>query len=712
MDLQKIKNLIAYFFAQEQFSDAVRVTLSTLLPVSILFYCGHPQIAIAVGLGSMSMSFTDAPGTINEKLRSFIVSLLLFAIIPFIISASLISPWITAAVVVTFTFLISLLNIYGNRFSFISTSSIILMIFVLGLKPVNIFSFTAYLLAGGVWYYLISLTQAKIWPFRSVQHAIGECMRATANFIEAKAPFYDPAIDVKSCYDKIIIRHAQVSDKQEHMRNILLKNDLTLGTNSSKGKLYLNIASGVIDLYEQVAAIHYDYEWVRDALKPTGALELAVQMIRLTAQDLYAISENLLANKPPKQSINFLNKMEQMQIKLHHIIEKENDVNKEILKRLKVNIDEVFIQVQNIKTVLLSGEFQTIKDSYVQPDYQHFFTRQDFSLKQFKANLNIHSPIFRFSLRLAIACLFAFSITFIFPLGNYSYWILLTIVVIMKPGFSLTKTRNLQRLTGTLVGILSGLVLLALVKVFVIQLALSMIFLLGFFAFNKSNYTVSVVFITTMVILLLDIQSNHHTIFILERIFDTIIGCAIALSASYLFPVWEANKLQVIVKEVLEVNINYLEKLISKFTGQHVNVTSYKLSRKNVFIKLANLSTAVQNMLLEPQKSNNTIHDLNQFQMLIHQLYGTVASFFITQTESKYEEEQLSLTKQAIANLNDCLRMLGYNSANSYNNTIYQETLSLNIATENHKFSDHQVQLLLSITKELQKQFKSDKQFS
>jgi len=706
MDLRKFKNLVANFFAQEQFSDALRVTISTLLPVSILFYNGLPQIAIAVGLGAMSMSFTDAPGTISEKLRSFVVSLVLFAVIPLVVSISLISPWITAAVIVSFTFLLSLLNIYGNRFSFISTSSIILMIFMLGLRPANVFSFTSFLLAGGVWYALISLIQARLWPFRSAQHAIGECMRATANFVDAKAPFYDPAIAIKDCYDAIIIRHAQVSEKQEHMRNILLKNDVAMRSKNRRGQSYLKVASGIIDLYEQITAIHYDYEWVRETLRATGALELTVLMIRLTAQDLNAVSENLLSNKPPRQSLSFLNKMEQMQIQLHHIIDKESEINQEILKRLKLNINEVFVQVQNIKTVLLSRELE-MNDSDIQPEYKRFFSRQEFSLQQLNAHLNIHSPIFRFSLRLAIACLFAFGITFIFPLGNYSYWILLTIVVIMKPGFSLTKTRNMQRLKGTLVGIAAGLILLAVVKIFVLQLGLSMIFLLGFFAFNKSNYTVSVVFITTMVILLLDIQSNHHTMFIYERILDTVIGCVIALSASYVFPVWEANKIHNIIKEVLEVNIEYLENLIYRFSGQKINATAYKLSRKNVFIKLANLSTAIQNMLLEPQKRRYEVYDLNHFQMLVHQLYGTIASFFITTTESLHDEDQLSLAKQAIANLNDCIHTLNHPNKNNLTDTNIAGMPSAMLYTSEHDFSNHQVKLLLNITVELQKQFKA-----
>src|SRR5690606_18615058 len=38
------------------------------------------------------------------------------------------------------------------------------------------------------------------------------------------------------------------------------------------------------------------------------------------------------------------------------------------------------------------------------------------------------------------------------PLAPHSYWVVLTIIIIMKPGFALTRQRNGLRLGGTLVG--------------------------------------------------------------------------------------------------------------------------------------------------------------------------------------------------------------------------------------------------------------------
>src|SRR5690606_41853266 len=47
---------------------------------------------------------------------------------------------------------------------------------------------------------------------------------------------------------------------------------------------------------------------------------------------------------------------------------------------------------------------------------------------------------------------------------GHSYWILLTIIVILKPTFSLTRKRNFQRLIGTIAGALFGVLILFLFK--------------------------------------------------------------------------------------------------------------------------------------------------------------------------------------------------------------------------------------------------------
>ena len=89
--------------------------------------------------------------------------------------------------------------------------------------------------------------------------------------------------------------------------------------------------------------------------------------------------------------------------------------------------------------------------------------------------------------------------------------------------------------------------------------------------------------------------------FIVERVYDTLIGCTIAFAATYMFPFWEAGRLPFLMKEVLKANTTYLQNLLHAISGKPENITGYKLSRKNVYIMQANLSAAFQRMLGEPK---------------------------------------------------------------------------------------------------------------
>ena len=73
------------------------------------------------------------------------------------------------------------------------------------------------------------------------------------------------------------------------------------------------------------------------------------------------------------------------------------------------------------------------------------------------SNLRLSSSSFRYAVRVSCACILGLAvptaIAYFSPqleilqaLTSYSYWIIMTAIVIMKPAFSLTKERNLFRL--------------------------------------------------------------------------------------------------------------------------------------------------------------------------------------------------------------------------------------------------------------------------
>jgi uncharacterized membrane protein YccC len=145
---------------------------------------------------------------------------------------------------------------------------------------------------------------------------------------------------------------------------------------------------------------------------------------------------------------------------------------------------------------------------------------------------------------------------------------------------------------------------------------------------------------------------------VFERTIDTLIGCAIAFGASYLFPSWEIKRHSVYIGDVIRANLNYLHKLYDQATGKPSDITSFKLARKEVYTRLALLSSGIQNMLLEPKKAQGQIQRLYEFEILSHQLSSTIASFFPFSIFSGDAAEMKSKIAEAMQLLTHSLTVL------------------------------------------------------
>ena len=101
----------------------------------------------------------------------------------------------------------------------------------------------------------------------------------------------------------------------------------------------------------------------------------------------------------------------------------------------------------------------------------------------------------------------------------------------------------------------------------------------------------------------------------------------IALVASYfVLPNWEYNRLNKFLKEALIANYNYLTKVVENLTGQPMDVITYKLVRKAVYVSAANMGNALQRMLSEPKSKQRNTDELHQFVVLNHMLSSYVST--------------------------------------------------------------------------------------
>jgi len=136
-----------------------------------------------------------------------------------------------------------------------------------------------------------------------------------------------------------------------------------------------------------------------------------------------------------------------------------------------------------------------------------------------------------FTLRL-MACMGAAGVVSeVLPLQR-SYWVPLTVAIVLKPDYGSVFARALQRGIGTVAGAVAGAVLLVLVHG--TWLLIPFAVLAALLPFGRSrNYGLLAAFLTPLVVVLIDLLTPAGWRLAEDRLVDTLIGCAIVLVVGF-----------------------------------------------------------------------------------------------------------------------------------------------------------------------------------
>ena len=132
-----------------------------------------------------------------------------------------------------------------------------------------------------------------------------------------------------------------------------------------------------------------------------------------------------------------------------------------------------------------------------------------------------------FALRLMACMGVAGLVSEVLPLQR-SYWVPLTVAIVLKPDYGSVFARALQRGIGTIVGAVAGAVLLALFHGAWLLIPFGVLAALLPYGRNR-NYGLLATFLTPLVVVLVDLLKPTGWRLAEDRLVDTLIGCAIVL---------------------------------------------------------------------------------------------------------------------------------------------------------------------------------------
>jgi uncharacterized membrane protein YccC len=164
--------------------------------------------------------------------------------------------------------------------------------------------------------------------------------------------------------------------------------------------------------------------------------------------------------------------------------------------------------------------------------------------RQIRAAMSPSSPAFRHAVRLAVLIPAATELSRLLPWPR-AYWLPLTTVIVLKPDFAATARAGTARAIGTAIGIIAPTVIIITwhPRGAVMIALIAAIAWLSYTVFAAS-YAIYSVFLTALVIFLVDAAEKSTIITVENRVVDTLIGGAIAILAYLVWPTWEAKTLQ------------------------------------------------------------------------------------------------------------------------------------------------------------------------
>lgn len=618
------------FFKSTDFSKAILLGIALTIPIIIGLKMGALQVGITITVGAMLASPSDVSGSIRHKITGILLATLLAMIVSFIGAYLHFSLWLLFPVLGILMFGISYISIYGFRASLISFSGLFALVLSFSNVASEMAPYKGVLLigVGGLWYALLAIAWHYIFPKGPTEFYLSKTLKLTAEYLRIRGQLVAEKNNRSELLKKLLTVQIELTETHETLRDILISSRTGSGKSDYEGKRVLIFAQ-LIDMLELAMANPVDYSKTDELFKkkPEKLADFQKLLFSMSNQ-LIAVSDNLSTPKKLRKSTEIERCMKSINEDIEELNSNSTDRFTEnwlMLRNLLKYQREQANKIEKIEWLLKNPARQEIS-SINRKDSRKFLTKQRYDLEILVENFNLRSPIFKHSLRLGVVTMIGFGAGILFSVQN-PYWILLTLIVIMRPTFGLTKTRSRQRTIGTLIGAALAVGIVLITQNTTVYAILAIVSLVTAFSMIQRNFKAAATFITLFVVFIYALMQPDIFSVIQFRVMDTIIGAGLAtLGNLLLWPAWEVQGIQKTLLETIKAHRIYLEEIVGYYNKKGQVSAHYKVSRKKAFLAMSNLSSAFQRMTQEPKSQQKSLDKVYEIAVLNHTFLSSLAS--------------------------------------------------------------------------------------
>lgn len=634
-----------------------RIFIALIGTTALPWWLGDAKLTIPLTLGVVAAALTDLDDRLTGRLRNLVITLICFFIASASVEVLFPWPWLFALGLTVSTIGFILLGGLGQRYATIAFGALLIAIYtMLGVSLyAHWYQQPLLLIAGAVWYNVLTLTGHLIFPIRPLQDNLARSYEQLARFLELKSRLFDPDLDDDNqapLYELALANGQLVATLNQTKASLLTRLRGDRGQRSTRRTLHYYFVAQ--DIHERASSSHIQYQALRDQFRYSDVMfrfQRLLSMQSIACQDL---AKAILLRTPYQHDARFERAFTHLDAALDRV--RASGTAPEQMKALGFllnNLRAIDAQLATIESEQTPSQTNSETENVLADDSLHGF---DDILSRLSRNMSPESALFRHAVRMSVVLCVGYA--FIQFTGlQHGYWILLTSLFVCQPNYNATRHRLALRIIGTLVGVALGLPILWLVPSLEGQLILIVVTGVLFFAFRNVQYAHATMFITLLVLLCFNLLGEGFEV-ALPRVVDTLIGCGIAwLAVSFIWPDWKFRNLPRVLERAVDANCRYLDAILEQYHQGRDNRLAYRIARRDAHNRDAELASVVSNMSTEPKVTAEMRETAFRLLCLNHTLTSYISALG-AHREKLTTAEILALLDDAVCYVDDALHHL------------------------------------------------------
>jgi uncharacterized membrane protein YccC len=576
---------------------ALRNTAGMVIPLAAGAIAGQPVYGMTATLGAMNVSFSDGSDPYLPRVQRLLLATFLGATAITLGALTGNNAALAAVTIAIWAAGAGMLVALDTAAADIGILTLVMLLVFSGQPATIPQAFLAGLLALGGGLLQTALATA-LWPLRRFEperRVLGELYSELARM---------PASPVSATTAPPASAHATEAQK--------LLSGLSRSS-TVQGARYLSLLTQAERIRLSLLLLgRIRMRWSREAPTATAAEVLAACM-RSASIVLEAIAYALERGIAPDVSPDLLPAIESAAEKLRGMPKQNWPAEAaSLLDEAVFQIDALAGQLRSALELAASSTLPGRMAFERREETRPWRLRLEGTVATLRANLTLRSAAFRHAIRLAI-CVTAGELLARAIGGPRSYWLPMTVAIVLRPDFTTTFTRGVLRVAGTFAGLVLATVIFHLLAPSItteIVLIGALAFVLR--CFGPANYGIFVTAISAMIVLLFAMIGVAPGEVIAERAMHTLLGGVLALTAYAIWPTWERTQVSATLANLLDAYRDYFRVVREAYTHPERSF-GRELDRVRLAARLArsNAEASIERFVAEPGTPPEAVQRLN-----------------------------------------------------------------------------------------------------